>query len=134
MADDLRIVTVDDSRVALAQLESVVDGVEGAEVVGSVRDGASAIRAVAELEPDLVMMDIVMPDMDGLSALRVIMANHPEVRVALVTSLGGSGSHAEEAFRLGAIQVIAKPFEPELIEALVEGEREHRDAESKRGS
>jgi chemotaxis response regulator CheB len=134
MADDLRIVIVDDSRVALAQLENLIANVEGAELVGSVCDGASAIRAVAELEPDFVMMDIVMPDMDGLSALRVIMANHPEVRVALVSSLGGSGSHAEEAFRLGAVQVIAKPFEQDLIEALLESERERRDTGSECGS
>ena len=134
MADKLRIVTVDDSRVALAQLEQIIGNAEGVELVGSVRDGASAIRAVAELNPHLVMMDIVMPDMDGLSALRVIMANHPEVRVVLVSSLGGSGSHAEEAFRLGAVQVIAKPFEPDLIEALLEGERVHLDAEGEPAS
>jgi len=134
MADSLRVLVVDDSRVALAQMEHIIDNAHGAEVVGSVRDGASAIRAVAELDPDLVMMDIVMPDMDGLSALRVIMANHPEVRVVLVSSLGGSGSHAEEAFRLGAIQVIAKPFEQDLVEALLESERVRHDAAPGRGS
>ena len=123
MADDLKIVIVDDSRVALAQLENIIGKLGGSKVVGSVRDGAAAIRAVAEADPHLVMMDIVMPDMDGLSALRVIKANHPEVRVVLVSSLGGSGSHAEEAFRLGAVQVIAKPYDEELIEALIDGER-----------
>jgi YesN/AraC family two-component response regulator len=134
MADSLKIVIVDDSRVALALLENLIADVEGAEVVGSVQDGAAAVRAVAELEPDLVLMDIVMPDMDGLSALRVINANHPEARVVLVSSLGGSGSHAEEAFRLGAVQVIAKPFEKDLIESLLESERTRCEAEAGRRS
>jgi two-component system chemotaxis response regulator CheY len=129
MADDLKIVLVDDSNVALAQLEHIISNVQGAEVVGRVCDGAAAIRAVAELKPDLVMLDIVMPDMDGLTALRVIKANHPEARVVMISSLGGVGSHAEEAFRLGAFQVIAKPVEPELVEALLESELTRHDGE-----
>ena len=56
MADDLKIVLVDDSNVALAQLEHIIGNVQGAEVVGRVCDGAAVIRAVAELKPDLVLL------------------------------------------------------------------------------
>ena len=89
-------------------------------MVGTGENGLSAIRSAADSTPDLILMDIVMPEMDGLSALRLMRAKNSEVRVAMVSSLGGSGSQAEEAFRLGAVQVIAKPFDPELINALIE--------------
>lgn len=126
MADTLKLLIVDDSKIALAQLAAIINEIEGAEVVESASDGVGAIRCANSLKPDLILMDIVMPEMDGLSALRLLHAKNPNVRVAMVSSLGGSGSHAEEAFRLGAVQVIGKPFDPEQIQSLVETEREHR--------
>ena len=77
---------------------------------------------VARENPDLVLMDIVMPGMDGIGALRVLAESHPEVRVAMLTSIGGSAARAEEAFRLGAVQVLSKPYDLRLLEALIEGE------------
>ena len=127
MADNLTVVLVDDSKLVLAQLQSLVEEVDGVEVVASARDGACAIRSVAHHQQQLVLMDIVMPGMDGLSALRVLCSTQPNVRVAMISSLAGSGSNAEEAFRLGAIQVIAKPFERDQVAALLESEAEfHR--------
>ncbi|MFT5442977.1 MAG: YesN/AraC family two-component response regulator [Myxococcota bacterium] len=126
MADKLRLLIVDDSKIALAQLGSIIGGIEGAEVTETASDGVSAIRCAAGAKPDLILMDIVMPEMDGLSALRMLHAKDPDVRVAMVSSLGGSGSHAEEAFRLGAIQVIGKPFDVEQIESLISAEINHR--------
>ena len=122
MADKLRLLIVDDSKIALAQLGAIISEIDCAEVVGTAENGHSAIRSAADSTPDLILMDIVMPEMDGLSALRLMRAKNSEVRVAMVSSLGGSGSHAEEAFRLGAVQVIAKPFDPEIINALIESE------------
>ncbi len=126
--EKLSVVIVDDSRIALAQLESIINETEALVLVGSARDGLGAIRAVAEAKPDLLLMDIVMPEMDGLSALRIIRSNHPDLRVAMISSLGGSGIHAEEAFRLGAIQVIGKPFEREQLDALFESQRQSLDS------
>lgn len=126
MADTLKLLIVDDSKIALAQLGAIINQIEGAEVVESASDGVGAIRWANNLRPDLILMDIVMPEMDGLSALRMMHAKNPNVRVAMVSSLGGSGSHAEEAFRLGAIQVIGKPFDPEQIRSLIESEQVHR--------
>jgi chemotaxis response regulator CheB len=124
VARDLTVIVVDDSQLALAQLRNLVERVEGVELVAWAVNGASAIRSVAHFKPDLVLMDIVMPEMDGLSALRVICATQPNTRVAMVSSVAGVGGNAEEAFRLGAIQVITKPFEEEQIEDLFERERE----------
>jgi YesN/AraC family two-component response regulator len=122
MADALRLLIVDDSKIALAQLGAIIDAIEGAEVVETAADGLGAIRCAATINPDLILMDIVMPQMDGLSALRMLQAQNPDVRVAMVSSLGGSGNHSEEAFRLGAVQVISKPFDRDQIESLIESE------------
>ncbi len=125
----LSVVLVDDSKVVLAQLEELIGSIDGVEVVGTANDGTSAIRVVRDVQPDLAIMDIVMPGMDGLAALRLIHANFSHTRVAMLSSLAGVASKAEEAFRLGAIQVISKPFEPSILEALFESERQRRIAE-----
>ena len=124
MADQLSVVIVDDSRSVLARFERLIAEADGVELVGTAADGASALRVIKESAPDLVLMDIVMPGMDGLTALRMLQATQPEVRVVMVSSVGGSVSRAEEAFKLGAVQVIGKPVDPETLRALLESERE----------
>ena len=121
MASPTRVLIVDDSRSVISQLEGMFSELDGVQVIGAARDGAGAIRMVSELEPDLVLMDIVMPGIDGLTALRMMTASHPDVRVAMLSSVGGRVSLAEEAFRLGAIQVLGKPIEVRQLEKLLEG-------------
>lgn len=129
MADELSVLIVDDSRSLITQLSSAIAEFDGVHLVGTARDGASAIRMVSQLRPDLVLMDIVMPGLDGLSALRILGANHPEVQVAMVSSVGGAGSRAEEAFRLGAVQVVGKPFDERVLAALFESARQRVEEE-----
>lgn len=120
MARKLNVLLVDDSRTVLAQIERILVEIDGVAIVGMARDGAGAIRMATEVKPDLVLMDIVMPGLDGLSALRTIKSMHPWMEVAMVSSVSGDAQKAEEAFRLGACQVLGKPFDPEVIEALIE--------------
>ena len=120
----LTVLLVDDSQVVLKQLESIVDQHEEVEIVGTARNGAEAVQRVSQLQPDLVIMDIVMPEVDGLAALRLLRANHPDMRVAMLSSIGGMASKAEEAFRLGAMQVLNKPIDAELLAALLAQECE----------
>ena len=126
MADDLKILIVDDSKLVITQLERILASVPGVDVVGKATDGAAAVRTTAFTKPDLVLMDIVMPGMDGLSALRIIGATQPKTRVVMISSIAGSGSNAEEAFRLGAVEMIAKPFDAPQIESLLESEIERK--------
>jgi len=132
MADQLSILLVDDSRSVLAQLEGMLADIDGANVVGVARDGGEAIRMVSQLHPDLVLMDIVMPGMDGMAALRVIRTNHPGVQVAMLSSVGGTASRAEECFRLGAVQVIGKPLDDRILESLIDHARSAADPEASR--
>ena len=122
MADDLKVLIVDDSKLVVTQLEQVLAGVEGVDLVGTATDGAAAVRTAAFTKPHLILMDIVMPGMDGLSALRIIGATQPKTRVVMISSVAGSGNNAEEAFRLGAVQMISKPFDRIQIESLLESE------------
>lgn len=130
MSRKIDVLLVDDSRTVLAQLERILADVPDVAIVGLARDGAAAIRMASEAKPDLVLMDIVMPGLDGLSALRTIVAMHPGIQVAMVSSVGGDATKAEEAFRLGACQVLGKPFDAALIEALIERVRQERDGDS----
>lgn len=120
MADRISVLIVDDSRTVIAQLEGIIAEFDEVDLVGTARDGAAAIRMVSELKPDLVLMDIVMPGMCGMAALRILNANHPEVQVAVISSIGATPSRAEEAFRLGAVQVLGKPFDRQILAALFE--------------
>jgi YesN/AraC family two-component response regulator len=120
----LAVLLVDDSRTVLAQIERAIAASEKAEIVGTASNGAEAIQKASELKPDLVIMDIVMPDIDGLAALRMLQAKQPEVRVAMLSSVGGMASKAEEAFRLGAVQVLGKPVDDEILDALLTQECE----------
>lgn len=121
------VLIVDDSRSVIAQLDGLLGNLDGVEIVGRARDGAEAVRLAAQYRPDLVLMDIVMPGMDGLAALRLIAATQPEVRVAMLSSVGGRASLAEEAFRFGAIQVLGKPVEPGQITRLLDGVKQRED-------
>ena len=120
----LSVLLVDDSRTVLLHLEKAIAVSEEADLVGTAKNGAEAIQKAGELKPDLVIMDIVMPEMDGLAALRMLQAKQPEIRVVMLSSVGGTTPAAEEAFRLGALQVLSKPVDEEILAALLSQERE----------
>jgi len=117
MGEFISVMIVDDSRSVLMQLKTIIEEFDGVKIVGSARDGASAVRMASELRPDVILMDIVMPGMDGLAALRILKAQQPEIEIAMVSSVGGMPSRAEEAFRLGALQVVGKPFDKQILGA-----------------
>ncbi|MEP9361965.1 response regulator transcription factor [Nocardioides sp. CN2-186] len=82
---DIRVVVVDDHQIVREGLASLLSALDGLEVVGTAEDGRDAIHVVAETEPDVVVMDIQMPHLDGIEATRMVTGRHPGVRVVMLT-------------------------------------------------
>ncbi|AGA24757.1 response regulator [Singulisphaera acidiphila] len=112
-----RLLVVDD---ALLMRKMICDvAVEaGWEVAGEARDGTEAVELYARLRPDLVTMDVVMPKMGGLEALRQIRAADPGAQVVMVTALDQKQT-LMESIRDGAIDFIVKPFDRDRVTSLL---------------
>jgi two-component system, chemotaxis family, protein-glutamate methylesterase/glutaminase len=105
----IRVLIVDDSALVRKLLRDVISGDPDMEIAGTASNGVEAIRAVAELKPDVVTMDINMPEMDGLTALEYIMRKHP-LPVVMLSAIAQKGATATlKALELGAVDFITKP-------------------------
>jgi len=90
----------------------------GIEVVGEAASGVEAVQRYKELKPDLVTMDIVMPDMGGIDAVREIIKEDPEAKILMCSAMGQQGL-VVEAIQAGARDFVVKPFQPSrVIEAV----------------
>jgi len=115
-----KVLVVDDSIAIARQLTKMVEGFGEYTVVGHAKNGAEAVKLFKTLGPDIVLLDIVMPMMDGLQSLRTLMRLDPEAKVIVISSVGGVGQKVEEAIRLGARSVVSKPFEEDKVKAALE--------------
>ena len=102
-----RILLVDDHKILRDGICSLVKGYDNMEVVGEAADGRTAIRLVQELEPDVVIMDISMPDMNGIDATRRIIADYPHVKV-IALSMHYDKQFVSEIFKAGASGYLMK--------------------------
>ena len=109
------VLIVDDAEFMRAMLREIVHDL-GWTVVGEAGDGAEAVALQARLRPDLVLLDITMPTMDGNEALSAILANDPHARVVMITALGQK-EQVLAAIKLGARDFVIKPFDPERVAA-----------------
>jgi two-component system chemotaxis response regulator CheY len=108
-----KILMVDDSRTSRKILKDIlVDA--GFEIVGEAGNGEEGYQMYSELKPDLVTMDITMPVLDGISALKKIKESYPDARVVMVTA-AGQKSKLIEAIQSGAVDFISKPFDSEKL-------------------
>jgi two-component system, chemotaxis family, chemotaxis protein CheY len=110
-----RIMLVDDTKFMRMMLANILKP-KGYEIIAEAGDGLEAVDKYKQLKPDLVTMDVVMPHMDGIEAVRNIVASDSGARVIMVTAVG-QDSKVKEAIEAGARGYIVKPFQaPQVIE------------------
>src|SRR5262245_31984077 len=116
--DKLRVVVVDDHRLILEAVRLSLESTEDIEVVGETDRGAEALRLVAQTRPDLVLLDYLMPDLDGLAVLDQLRREQPDVRVVMLSALDDP-ELIRESLRRGASAFVVKRVDPaELASAL----------------
>jgi two-component system chemotaxis response regulator CheY len=112
-----RILITDDALFMRVTLKNILTQ-NGFEVCGEAQNGVEAVNLFKSLKPDLVTMDITMPEMDGLAALKEIRSADPNAKVVMCTAMGQKNM-VVEAIQSGAKDFIVKPFQPErVLEAL----------------
>ena len=109
----LRCLIVDDSVFARKNLTKILEGF-GCEVAGEAADGCNAIDDYERLLPDLVLMDITMPQLEGIEAAGRIVRLHPDARVVMVSSVGYQ-ENIVAALQNGARHFVQKPVKPEVL-------------------
>jgi DNA-binding NarL/FixJ family response regulator len=110
--EDIRVAVVDDQRLFIKGLSGLVDMLEGVEVVGVAFDGEEAVALCRKEEPEVVLMDISMPKMDGISATREIKDLLPQTAVVILTG-HEEDEHVFEGIKAGAQGYLLKDSEPE---------------------
>jgi two-component system chemotaxis response regulator CheY len=108
-----RVLIVDDAVVMRMMIKGILSK-NGYEVVGEAQNGVEAVEKYRTLVPDLVTMDMVMPEMDGISAVKEIVAGHPDARIIMCTSMGQQAL-VVEAIQAGAKDFVVKPFQPSRV-------------------
>ena len=109
----IRYLVVDDSVFARKNLTKIVESF-GGKVAGEAGDGCTAITEYDRVLPDIVLMDITMPQMEGIEAADRIIRQHPEARVVMVSSVGYQ-ENIVAALQKGARHFVQKPVKPEVL-------------------
>ena len=118
--NQLRLLIVDDERLIRAGLRSGVAATPGVEVVGECENGAEAIGAIGSLHPDLVLLDVQMPDCTGLDVIRAVGVE----KMPMVIFVTAYDRYAVSAFELNAVDYLLKPFDDERLRQSIERARQ----------
>lgn len=109
----IRYLVVDDSVFARKNVAKMVESF-GGEVAGEAGDGCTAITEYDRISPDMVLMDITMPQMEGIEASERIVRAHPDARIVMVSSVGYQ-ENIVAALQKGARHFVQKPVKPEIL-------------------
>ena len=121
--DKIRVLVADDHAIVRHGIYALLETEPDIQVVGEAQDGRQAIAEAQRLQPDVVLMDLVMPIVDGVEAIRRIRACQPQVRVLVLTSFGGE-NQVFPAIKAGALGYILKDSTPsELVQAIRQVDR-----------
>ncbi|MCX7748308.1 MAG: response regulator [Clostridia bacterium] len=108
-----KVLIVDDAAFMRMSLKMMLEK-NGFQVIGEAENGAVAIKKYMELKPDIVTMDITMPEMDGIEALKAIRNIDPNAKVCVVSAMGQE-NYVREAVIAGAKNFVVKPYKEEII-------------------
>ncbi len=113
----VRVMIVDDAEFMRIIIKDTLLNY-GHEIVAEACDGEEAIQAYLEVKPDIVLMDVIMPDMDGKEALQKLLTMDPEAKIVMCSSIGQQAL-ITESIKIGAMGFIVKPFKPDGILDLI---------------
>lgn len=109
-----KVMIVDDSKAMIMLLKRILEE-GGYQVVGEIQTGEDAVIQYDKLKPDLVTMDLILPGISGIDAIKRILGNDPKACIVAVSSVGGTPEKLMDALKAGARNVISKPFDPEKV-------------------
>jgi two-component system response regulator AlgR len=115
--DKLRTLIVDDEPLAVERMQVICSKMDDLNVVGTASDGAQALRLVEALTPDLILLDMTMPEVDGLSVAKTLSKQDHRPAVVFVTA---HDNYAVEAFDLDAVDYVLKPVKPERLDRAIQ--------------
>lgn len=125
--DKTTIMVVDDSPFASKQIKDIVEE-NGYEVIGYAKNGEEGIKMYEELHPDIVILDIIMPGIDGLETAQILKKNDSKATIMMLSSLCDAGT-LEEVRSIGVKYLIPKPWEDDVLLATLELLKKQRESQ-----
>ncbi|HVF83935.1 MAG TPA: response regulator transcription factor, partial [Sphingomicrobium sp.] len=127
----LRVLVVDDEPLATERLQLLLARLGGVDLVGTASDGESAVRMTRALRPDLLLLDIAMPGMDGIDVARALASDESAAAVVFITAFD---HFAVAAFDVAAVDYLMKPVDPARLARAIERTRAYLQSRSDAGS
>jgi len=118
MSEIIRVFVTDDHNIVRKGIKATLDLIPDMELVGEAANGREAVERVASIKPDIVLMDLVMPEMDGIEATRQIKSQHPDIRILVLTTFAGEDK-IFPAIKAGASGYQLKDSDPEELVAAI---------------
>lgn len=123
MSETIRVFIADDHTIVRSGIQALLETIDDLEVIGEAGDGRQAVAAVLALRPDVVLMDLEMPVMDGIEAIEAIIGRWPEARILVLTSFA-TDDRVFPAVKAGALGYLLKDSGPEaLVQAIRQVQR-----------